>query len=82
MAKSEIIFASKKGIEAMKAVIPKFQFDLFSQEEENKSVNLIPCDECKNYKICKSFWRGSVNSLNCNVEYGLFESKESEAENE
>ena len=66
----------------MKAVKLKFQLDLFNQVEENESVNLIPCDECKNYKICKSFWRGSVNSINCEVEYGLFESKESEAENE
>lgn len=52
------------------------------EAEENKSGNYILCDDCKNYKSCLSFWRGSVNSLNCSVEYGLFESKEKEAENE
>lgn len=66
----------------MKAVTPKFQFDLFNQVEEHNSGNYILCDDCKNYHRCKSLWRGSVNSLNCNVEYGLFESQESGAENE
>ena len=83
MAQSEIILASQKGIEAMKAVIPKFQFDLFNQPEENHSGNYILCEDCKNYQRCKSFWRGSVNSINCEIRYGLFESiAESEGENE
>ena len=52
------------------------------ETEENQSGHYILCDDCKNYNICLSFWRGSVNSLNCSVEYGLFESKEKEAQNE
>ena len=65
----------------MKAVKLKFQLDLFNQVEENESVNLILCDDCKNYHRCKSIWRGSVNSINCEIEYGLFDSiEESEVE--
>jgi hypothetical protein len=48
----------------------------------DKPVGSMLCDDCSNYHRCKSFWRGSVNSLNCNIEYGLFESKQGEAENE
>lgn len=66
----------------MKAIKPKFQFDLFNQPAENHSGNYILCDDCKNYQRCQSVWRGSVNSLHCSIEYGLFESQESEAEHE
>ena len=52
------------------------------ETEENKSGHYILCDDCKNYQSCLSFWRGSVNSLNCSIEYGLFESKQKEAEHE
>ena len=64
----------------MKAVKDKFQFDLFSQVQENNSDNYILCDDCKNYQICKSFWRGSVNSIFCEIEYGFFETIENEVE--
>ena len=65
----------------MKAVKLKFQLDLFNQVEESNSGNYILCDDCKNYHRCKSIWQGSVNSINCEIEYGLFESiEESEVE--
>ena len=56
---------------------------MYDRIEENNFDNYVLCYDCKNYNRCKSFWRGSVNSINCKLEYGLFESiEESEVENE
>lgn len=38
----------------------------------------ILCIDCKNYSICKSIHKDSANSINCEEQYGLYESKESE----
>ena len=44
---------------------PKEQIDLFN--------NFVLCDNCKNYKSCRSMWRGSVNSANCELLTGFYE---------
>ena len=55
---------------------PKYQFDLFDQDKQGG--NFVLCDNCKNYRRCRSIWRGSVNSVNCPVDYGFYEPKELE----
>ena len=44
---------------------PKGQIDLFN--------SFVLCDNCKNYKKCRSMWRGSVNSVHCQLVTGFYE---------